>query len=225
MPLHSAKCLKSKTTPPLPQTTSLDSQWLRRPRLLSKAPTPWAQQSQLSQLCQWLQHWQCSWWGWVHCCLVHRVSPFEQQWWWWWQPWQRGTTNGLLTAPAHTVPTSPMVVATCPMSMTSAAMAAHLTAAAMSAMPATATAAAATTMFAITNSCKLCAPFSSHVDNISGHDHMLNSNSSHVGYVPMTASIATTSHKPHCHLQPHTRPQRYAATLRTSMPCHHRQWH
>src|SRR6266850_4254560 len=51
VPLHSAKCLKLKTTPPL-QTTSLDGQWLRRPRLLSKAPTPWAQRSQLSQLCQ-----------------------------------------------------------------------------------------------------------------------------------------------------------------------------
>src|SRR6266850_364158 len=51
MPPHSAKCLKSKTTPP-PQTTSLDGQWLRRPRLLSKAPTPRARWSQLSQLCQ-----------------------------------------------------------------------------------------------------------------------------------------------------------------------------
>src|SRR6267142_629421 len=41
VPLHSAKCLKSKTTPPL-QTTSLDGQWLRRPRLPSKAPMPQA---------------------------------------------------------------------------------------------------------------------------------------------------------------------------------------
>src|SRR6266850_6376349 len=51
VPPHSAKHLKSKTTPP-PQTTSLDGQWLRRPRLLSKAPMPWARRSQLSQLCQ-----------------------------------------------------------------------------------------------------------------------------------------------------------------------------
>src|SRR6266850_3224815 len=51
VPLHSAKRLKSKTTLP-PQTTSLDGQWLRRPRLPSKAPTPWARRSQLSQLCQ-----------------------------------------------------------------------------------------------------------------------------------------------------------------------------
>src|SRR6266850_1211528 len=51
VPPHSAKCLKSKTTPPL-QTTSLDGQWLRRPRLPSKAPMPRARRSQLSQLCQ-----------------------------------------------------------------------------------------------------------------------------------------------------------------------------
>src|SRR6266850_6422241 len=36
VPPHSAKHLKSKTMPP-PQTTSLDGQWLRRPRLPSKA--------------------------------------------------------------------------------------------------------------------------------------------------------------------------------------------
>jgi len=131
------------------------------------------------------------------------MSPFEQQRRWQRQPRRRGTTNGLLTAPAHAAPTSPTAAATCPVSMTSAAVAAHSTAAAMSATPATATAAAAATMFAIMNSRKPRAPFSSRVDDISGCDHVLDSNSSHVGYAPMTAaSTAATSHKPHRHLRP-----------------------
>ena len=154
------------------------------------------------------------------------MSPFEQQRQWRRQPRRRGTTNGLLTAPAHTAPTSPTAAATHPMSTTSVAAAAHSTAAATSATPATATAAAAMTTFAVTNSRKLRAPFSSHVDDISSHDRVLNSNSSHVGYAPMTAASTTvTEHKP-CHC---LRPTHETSTIhchaQTSTPHRHRQRH